>query len=168
MQGISSGSVQWKRLLLEGIQGGAITWTKILLGSDVGIASGVAGLDGVSKVPTINLGGSGASSSNYLRGDQTWATPTGAGGADVKQTEIDFGATPIGEALFIITDTSVSTSSQIIGSVAYEAPTGKELDELEMDTIALKFAPGTGQFTIYAKGLEGYLADKFKINYLVG
>ncbi len=92
----------------------------------------------------------------------------GGGSVDIKQTEIDFGATPVAEASFIVTDTSVSTSSQIIGSVAYEAPTGKDLDELEMDAIDLKFAPGTGQLTIYARGLEGYLADKFKINYLVG
>jgi hypothetical protein len=42
-----------------------------------GIASGLAPLDANSKVPTMNLGGSGASSSTYLRGDQIWATPGG-------------------------------------------------------------------------------------------
>jgi hypothetical protein len=40
-----------------------------------GQASGIAPLDSASKVPTINLGGSGATSSLYLRGDQSWATP---------------------------------------------------------------------------------------------
>jgi hypothetical protein len=46
-----------------------------------GAASGIAPLDTGSKVPTVNLGGAGASGSNFLRGDQTWATPAGGGGA---------------------------------------------------------------------------------------
>ena len=87
---------------------------------------------------------------------------------NVKQTEIDFGATPVSEASFTIVDTDVSSSSQIIGTVAYEAPTGKDLDELEMDGLDLKFGAGSGQFTLYVRGLDGYLADTFKINYLVG
>lgn len=45
--------------------------------SSKGAASGLAPLDAASKVPTVNLGGSGASASTYLRGDQTWATVTG-------------------------------------------------------------------------------------------
>ncbi|SRR6266568_3650538 len=39
-----------------------------------GAASGYAPLDGTSKVPTANLGGAGADSTTYLRGDQTWTT----------------------------------------------------------------------------------------------
>ncbi len=42
-----------------------------------GTANGYASLDANSKVPTVNLGGSGASASTYLRGDQTWATVAG-------------------------------------------------------------------------------------------
>jgi len=88
--------------------------------------------------------------------------------AKVRQTEIDFGAVPLSEKSFVITDAAVSASSHLIGNVAYEAPTGKDLDELEMDGLDLKFAPGAGQFTLYARGLDGDVADKFKINYLVG
>ena len=90
------------------------------------------------------------------------------GSVNVKQTEVDFGTTPLAEAEFTVADADVSAGSQIIGSVAYEAPTSKDLDEMEMDAIDVKFAPGSGQLTIRVKGLEGYLADKFKINYLVG
>ena len=109
----------------------------------------------------------GTPSGLYLKDNATWGAP-GAGSVNIKQTEVDFGVLPVSEASFVVTDTDVSAGSQIIGSVAYEAPTGKELDELEMDVIDLKFAPGAGQLTIYAKGLEGYVADKFRINYLVG
>lgn len=40
-----------------------------------GSANGYAGLDATSKVPTLNLGGSGADNTKFLRGDQTWAVP---------------------------------------------------------------------------------------------
>jgi hypothetical protein len=90
------------------------------------------------------------------------------GTVNIKQTEIDFGVTPVSEASFTISDVDVSATSQLIGYVAYEAPTGKDLDELEMDGLDLKFAPGTDEFTLYARGLDGYVADKFKINYLIG
>lgn len=45
-----------------------------------GAASGYAPLDAGTRVPTANLGSGSATSSTYLRGDQTWATP--AGGSD--------------------------------------------------------------------------------------
>ena len=102
------------------------------------------------------------------RGQVTPATPTTTGTFEIKQTEIDFGATPVSEALFTITDGDVSAGSMLIGQVAYEAPTGKVLDEVEMDALDLKFGPDTGQFTLYARGLDGYVADKFKINYTIG
>ncbi len=91
-----------------------------------------------------------------------------SGVTNIKQTEIDFGTTPVAEASFVIADADVLVGSQLIESVAYEAPTGKDLDEMEMDGLDLKFAPGSGQFTLYARGEDGYVADKFKVNYLVG
>lgn len=95
--------------------------------------------------------------------------PAASGAFDVKQTEIDFGATPVAEASFTITDADVTAASHLIGNVAYVAPTGKDLDELEFDTLDLQFAPGTGEFTLYAKSHDGgYVADTFKINYAIG
>lgn len=43
--------------------------------SEKGAASGYASLDSSTKVPTTQLGGAGATSSLFLRGDQTWADP---------------------------------------------------------------------------------------------
>jgi hypothetical protein len=85
-----------------------------------------------------------------------------------KQTEIDFGTTPVSEASFTVGDEDDFVDSRITGDVAYEAPTSKDLDELDMDGLELKFAPGDKALTIYARARDGYVADKFKINYLIG
>lgn len=45
-----------------------------------GALSGYASLDSNTKVPTIQLGGSGADNTKYLRGDQTWQVPSGGSG----------------------------------------------------------------------------------------
>lgn len=91
-----------------------------------------------------------------------------SGAVAITQTEVDFGSTPVSEALFTITEATATATSKIIGSVAYAAPTGKDLDELEMDSLELKFGPkGVGEFYIYARGMDGYVADKFKINYQI-
>lgn len=41
-----------------------------------GAVGGYAPLDASQKVPATNLGGSGADNTKYLRGDQTWVTPS--------------------------------------------------------------------------------------------
>jgi hypothetical protein len=84
------------------------------------------------------------------------------------QTEVDFGTTPLAEQTFIITDARVTAGSVIIPRVSGSTPTGKDADEVAMDTYALFVFPGTGQFNLTIRGLEGYLADKFKIDYLIG
>lgn len=86
--------------------------------------------------------------------------------ATIYEEEIDLGTTPVAEASVNIVNASIDASSKIIGGVAYLAPTGKDLDELEMDAIELKFEPGVGSFNVKVKGLEGYLSDKFKIWYM--
>jgi hypothetical protein len=86
--------------------------------------------------------------------------------AVIKQTEIDFGPIPIDSTNMLISDAGITTSSFIIGSIAYVAPTGKSLDELEFDAFDLRFAPGTGQCTLHITSLQGLVADKFKINYI--
>src|ERR1700692_4657660 len=46
-----------------------------------GVANGYAGLDSGAKVPTPQLGGSGADNTKFLRGDQPWAAPPGTADA---------------------------------------------------------------------------------------
>ena len=84
----------------------------------------------------------------------------------IKRTEIDFGTTPVLQKTFTITDAGVSAASFIMAQLAYVAPTGKSLDELEFDSFDFRAAPGTGNFTLHARALEGSVAGNFKINYL--
>lgn len=92
---------------------------------------------------------------------------SGGGAASITETEIDVGTTPVAEASISVTDAAVTASSKIIGGIAYKAPTGKDMDELEMDDLELKFEPGTGTFNVKIKGREGYISDKFIIWYQV-
>ena len=61
------------------------------------------------------------------------------------------------------------TTSNITASLAYEAPTDKDLDEIEMDALFIICGQAeAGSFKIFIKAIDGsYLADKFKINYLI-
>lgn len=83
------------------------------------------------------------------------------------QTEVDFGATPIEDATFTVTDVFIlSTSSNLCCWLSGDAPTGKDQDETTMDNLFIVGGPAAnGSFTLYIRGMEGYIADKFKINY---
>ena len=109
----------------------------------------------------------------YLKGSGSWSLignlkgPAGGGG--LKEIEIDFGTLPLAEGTFTINDSDVTVSSKVLAQVAWKPPTGKDLDEIEMDDLQIRCAPGTGQFSMFIRAADGsYLADKFLINYLVG
>lgn len=88
--------------------------------------------------------------------------------ASIPQTEIDFGSTPVYEKSFTVTDANVGVGSKLIGGIAYVAPTGRDLDEVEMEPFNVRFAPGDGSFTVWAQALEGPVVDKYKLNYQIG
>src|SRR5687768_11896711 len=92
--------------------------------------------------------------------------PTG-GSASITEAEIDVGAMPVAEASVAVVDAAISPTTKIIGGLAYVAPTGKDLDELECDALDIKFEPATGSMNVIIKGLEGYIEGKFKIWYMI-
>lgn len=135
----------------------------VLGGSDSSVSANSVILAGTTS-GTIRIQAPDAAGSSIL------TVPASNGRIAVnKQTEIDFGSTGLVANTYIITDSAVVSNSVITGSVAYEAPTGKDLDEVEMDYLNLRFGPGVGQFTLFISTTDGSLvADKFKINYSVG
>lgn len=94
----------------------------------------------------------------------------GAPLGNITQIEVDFGPVPQASGYFIVADPRVSAGAHILVSTAYEAPTGKDLDEIEMDDLEIRAGvPSTGTMTLFIHAADGsYLHDKFKLNYEVG
>lgn len=83
--------------------------------------------------------------------------------------EVDFGTLPIYEKQFTVANKNVTSTSSITASLMYEAPTSKDLDEIGMDSLSIVCGQvSLGTFTMIIRAVDGcYLADKFKINYLI-
>lgn len=85
-----------------------------------------------------------------------------------KQVEVDFGATPVEDATFTVADDQVKTTSHIDCWLSGDTPTGKDADEIGMDALLIAATPlSAGNISIYVRGLEGYVADTFKLDYVV-
>lgn len=91
-----------------------------------------------------------------------------AGGAVVKSVEIDFGSAAVKSKTFTITDVDVTISTLILIGHSAKAATGRSQDENEMDTLLLRAAPGSGEFTLYADGFPNFVSGKYRVNYLLG
>ena len=101
--------------------------------------------------------------------ETTLHSHAGGGAVDIKQVELDFGtALRQKTKSFIVTDTGVSLTSQILMLQAMDAPTNKSQDENEMDTFNCRCVPGVGQFSAYVESLWGSVTGKFRFNYLAG
>lgn len=106
-------------------------------------------------IPTSRLATSGtASSSTYLRGDQTWATIPGASGAQ-GLTTIDFGSFPGSSdtSLAITGQTGIDSASVVTAWLQPADTDDHTADEHRIETISVmagNVIAGTG-FTIYAQ-----------------
>jgi hypothetical protein len=142
-------------------------------------STGPAGPTGLVG-PTGPSGGIGPQGAQGPQGDpgatgsagpQGLQGPAGLPGvADIKQTEINFGATPVSEQQFTITDPGVAPTSQILAQIAYAAPAdaSKSADEATMDAFDITCQPATGSFVLHAACLTGVVYGKYVVNYLIG
>jgi hypothetical protein len=84
-----------------------------------------------------------------------------------KQVEVDFNNSAF-EKEFVIKDNDVSPSHKILAELAYEAPTGKDVDELQMDDLIVKAGAGDREVRLFITAADGSpLEGKFKINYKI-
>lgn len=95
---------------------------------------------------------------------------TGSGGATIKQVQFDFGVIGSNELRGVVLDVDVTLTSKVSAWLSMDIPSGKEADELEMDSIVVYTGnPIAGQFSIYITTADGsYLHGNFRINYLIG
>lgn len=100
-------------------------------GSSVGAPSGVASLNSSTQVPLAQLGGGAASSSNFLRGDGTWAVPSGPGNATsstpgLMQLSGDLGGTATSPTIAKLQGTTVNAASPTNNQVLSFSSSGNE------------------------------------------
>lgn len=87
----------------------------------------------------------------------------------IKQVEVDFGILPKCSLSWSVGDADVLVDSKIIPSVAYDKPTGEDLDKLRLEGInVIAGNVSLGRFELFITPINGgTLSDKFKINYLI-
>lgn len=121
----------------------------------------------LSNISTGTQGPVGPTGDAGPKGDKG---DTGTSGvAQTYQVEVDFG--PVGKAVghFTIIDAAVTSDMHIVAQIAYESPTSKDLDELDMDNVQILCKSNNGSLTLCITTADGsFLHDKFKINYTRG
>lgn len=89
-------------------------------------------------------------------------------GATATEVEVDFGASPIVEKKFTVSDGSVTGTSKIVVSMSASAPTGKSEDDNELDPVFFQAGnPGSGSFDLIGRALCGPIVGKVKAVYMV-
>lgn len=136
---------------------------KHLIDADAG--STVASLSS-GKVPTSQLGTGTANSSTFLRGDQTWASPSGGPGASATTVEVSLGSVAVSRGKFTITDAAISSTSKVLVWKAPGPYTGKgtRADEAEMDPINIVCVyPASGSCTVVWEHAQGLMYERFPL-----
>lgn len=86
----------------------------------------------------------------------------------VRQVEIDVGDIPVDEYEALVFDNAVTLTSKLFATMSWDAPTGKEADDVPMDSYVINVGGGSGQLTLRLRSLDGMLHDTYRVNYIVG
>ena len=90
-----------------------------------------------------------------------------ATGGTFKETEIDF-TTALVESTFTITDAGVVAGSKIVISISGNTPTGRNADEIQMESFYYYAVPAAGTFSLFIRSLQGPVYGKYKVFYTYG
>ncbi len=142
-------------------------------------ASGPTGAQG----PTGPTGADGATGSTGATGAVGAMGPTGPTGAEgptgppgsgasvlpTQQINVDFGALPVFDMSFDVSDATVTPTSRILSQTALEPGIGKDFDAIEMEAcLVTPYNITSGAFKIYVRTVDGsYLVGTFKLKYQV-
>jgi len=92
----------------------------------------------------------------------------GGGGGSWTEVEIDFGADPVYDAAFTITDAAITSSAvQMVLVPCGKAAAGRTADDWQWDGGTFVANPGTGSATCYATFTPGPIVGKRKLQYQV-
>lgn len=150
------------------VVGGQVSAPASIQVNDEGVLQG--------QVRAVNFVGAGVLTT--VVAGQAVVTIAGGGSSSATEIEIDFGAPGCGTTTIgdlnspdhcetTITDVAVSSTSKIHAWQAGIASTTLDQDENEMDAFNCWAFPGTGNFLLYCKGLEGEVYGKHKVWYQV-
>lgn len=80
---------------------------------------------------------------------------------------IDFGATPVAEGAFTVTDAAITAATDVEAFVVIDSTVDNDADAHRLAAASWKLAalPGTGSFTLYITCLIGLCTGTFKIRY---
>lgn len=81
---------------------------------------------------------------------------------------IDCGPLPVYQASLSLTIPGCTAATPAVCHLCCQAPPGKDADELEMDALYIWAVTSTDAITLYIRGLEGYIHDKFVVVYAAG
>jgi hypothetical protein len=98
----------------------------------------------------------------------TTLNATGGGGSAVwTELDVDFGAKPVYDAQFTITDAGISASSKVVVMPSGKASTGRTADDWRWDGAVFAANPASGSATCYATFLPGPIVGFRKLQYQV-
>ena len=146
--------------------------------SAITVTSGAGSPEGVISKPVgwLYLRTNGAAGTVlYVKesgtGNTGWVaySSSGGGGGSAVWTEIelDFGATPVADKVFTITDATVTATSKIAVVGSAKIPTSGTGDEGLFDIVVYTAKPAAGSFTIYAMALPGPIQNNRNVLYQV-
>lgn len=83
------------------------------------------------------------------------------------QATIDFGATPVESASFVITDVNITTTTEVEAWVVVDSTVDNDQESHRHAAASWKLSalPGTGSFTLYVDCLIDLCHGTFKIRY---